>query len=52
MKICSVCKKNIAIIFTSKIENGKSELKGLCMECAKNMGVPVVDQLMQQTGYV
>jgi ATP-dependent Clp protease ATP-binding subunit ClpA len=47
---CSVCHKNIAVVFTSKIENGKSEVQGLCIECAKKMGIPVIDQLMQQTG--
>lgn len=50
MKLCSVCKKNIAIIFTTKVENGKTEMNGLCIECAKKMGIPVIDQLMQQTG--
>ncbi|WZL72956.1 ATP-dependent Clp protease ATP-binding subunit [Clostridiaceae bacterium 35-E11] len=50
MKLCSVCKKNIAIVFTSKMENGKSEIEGLCVECAKKMGIPVIDQIMQQTG--
>ncbi|TCO70186.1 ATP-dependent Clp protease ATP-binding subunit [Marinisporobacter balticus] len=50
MKMCSMCKKNIAIVFASQIENGKSEMKGLCIECAKKMGIPVIDQLMQQTG--
>jgi len=50
MKLCSVCKKNVAIIFTTKIENGKTEMNGLCIECAKKMGIPVIDQLMQQTG--
>ncbi|QXM06290.1 ATP-dependent Clp protease ATP-binding subunit [Crassaminicella indica] len=50
MKMCSICKKNIAIVFTSQIENGKNEIKGLCIECAKKMGIPVVDQLMQQAG--
>ncbi|WP_053957654.1 ATP-dependent Clp protease ATP-binding subunit [Inediibacterium massiliense] len=50
MKLCSVCKKNIAIVFTSQIENGKTEIKGLCMECAKKMGIPVIDQLMKQAG--
>ncbi|MGF7060433.1 ATP-dependent Clp protease ATP-binding subunit [Brassicibacter mesophilus] len=48
MKMCSVCKKNIAVILTSKIENGKTEMVGLCMECAKKMGLPVINQLMQQ----
>lgn len=50
MKLCSVCKKNVAIIFTTKVENGKTEMNGLCIECAKKMGIPVIDQLMQQTG--
>lgn len=50
MKLCSVCKKNIAIVFTSKMENGKSQIEGLCVECAKKMGIPVIDQIMQQTG--
>ncbi|WDV45676.1 ATP-dependent Clp protease ATP-binding subunit [Clostridiaceae bacterium M8S5] len=50
MKLCSICKKNIAVIFTTKVENGKSEMQGLCMECAKKMGLPVLDQMFQQTG--
>lgn len=50
MKLCSVCNKNVATIFTTKIENGKSDIIGLCMECARKMGLPVVDQLMQQAG--
>lgn len=50
MKLCSVCKKNVAIIFTTKMENGKTEMNGLCIDCAKKMGIPVIDQLMQQTG--
>ncbi|SKC89905.1 ATP-dependent Clp protease ATP-binding subunit [Maledivibacter halophilus] len=50
MKLCSVCKKNVAIIFTTKVENGKTEMNGLCIECAKKMGIPVIDQLMKQTG--
>ena len=50
MKLCSSCKKNVAILFTTKMENGKTEMNGLCIECAKKMGIPVIDQLMQQTG--
>jgi len=48
MKLCSVCKKNIAVILTSKIENGKTEMVGLCIECAKKMGLPIMEQLIQQ----
>lgn len=50
MKKCSMCNKNIAIVFATKIEHGKTEMKGLCIECAKKLGIPVIDQLMEQTG--
>lgn len=35
-------------MLTTKIENGKTEVTGICMECAKKLGLPVMDQLMQQ----
>ncbi|MFL0269932.1 ATP-dependent Clp protease ATP-binding subunit [Candidatus Clostridium radicumherbarum] len=50
MKLCSICNKNIATIFTSKISEGKTETIGVCLPCAKKMGLPVIDQLMAQTG--
>lgn len=50
MKLCYVCNKNVATIYTAKVENGKTEIVGLCVECAKKMGIPVVDQLIQQSG--
>ncbi|MBU5675878.1 ATP-dependent Clp protease ATP-binding subunit [Alkaliphilus sp. MSJ-5] len=50
MKKCSICNKNMAVVFASKMENGKSEMKGICIECAKKMGLPIIDQLMEQTG--
>jgi len=50
MQKCSICKKNLAVIYTTKIVDGKSELYGLCLDCAKKMGLPVMDQLMKQTG--
>ncbi len=50
MKMCSICNKNIATIFTAKVVNGKSEMVGICIQCAQKMGMPVIDQLMQQAG--
>lgn len=50
MKLCSVCNKNIATIFTAKMVEGKTETVGVCLPCAKKMGLPVIEQLMQQTG--
>lgn len=48
MKKCTMCNKNIAVLYATKIENGKSEMTGLCMECAKKLGIPVMDELMKQ----
>jgi ATP-dependent Clp protease ATP-binding subunit ClpA len=50
MKLCSICNKNIATIFTAKMVEGKTETVGVCLPCAKKMGLPIIDQLMQQTG--
>lgn len=50
MQMCSICKKNVATIYTAKVENGKTEMVGLCLECARKLGIPVVDQLMHQAG--
>ncbi|KGN00636.1 ABC transporter ATPase [Clostridium novyi A str. 4570] len=50
MEMCSICKKNIATIYTAKIEDGKTKMVGICLECAKKMGMPIMDQFMKQAG--
>lgn len=50
MMMCSACKKNVAIIFTSKISDGKTEMVGLCMPCAKKQGIAPINQMLQQSG--
>lgn len=38
--ICSICNKNQAAIFSSKIlPNGKREMEGVCINCAKKLGI-------------
>ena len=39
--ICSQCKKNTAVVFINKIENGVSSMEGLCRDCAKKRGLDV-----------
>ncbi|MDF2879874.1 MAG: transporter ATPase [Clostridiaceae bacterium] len=46
MVMCSVCKKNVAVIFTNNIVNGKQELKGYCIPCAKKMGISPLSNIM------
>lgn len=50
MQMCSICNKNIATIYTARIDSGKPEMIGVCMDCAKKMGIPIMDQLMKQAG--
>ncbi len=50
MMKCSVCKKNIAVIFITKVVDGKKQPMGLCMQCAQKMGMAPLDQIIQQTG--
>jgi len=50
VKKCSVCKKNVAVIFAADMKEKDSGMKGLCVPCAKKMGLPIVDQIMEQTG--
>ncbi|MFI3115722.1 MAG: ATP-dependent Clp protease ATP-binding subunit [Clostridia bacterium] len=50
MPICSKCKKNIAVVFVSKIENGENVQEGLCLKCASTLGLKPVEDLMQNMG--
>ena len=48
--LCSKCNKNVAVIFITKIENGTTKNEGLCLKCAKEMGLKPVDDMMKQIG--
>ena len=48
--LCSKCKKNIAVIFVSKIENGETKNEGLCLKCARSMGIKPIDDMMKRMG--
>ena len=49
-KMCIKCKKNIAVVFISKIENGVTLNEGYCLKCARSLGIPQIDQAVKQMG--
>ena len=49
-KMCSKCKKNIAVVFITKIENGATVNEGYCLKCARSLGIPQIDQAVKQMG--
>ena len=47
--LCNICKKNPAVIFSSKEENGTRKMEGLCIDCAKKQGINTDEILKAQT---
>ncbi|MBE7025300.1 MAG: ATP-dependent Clp protease ATP-binding subunit [Ruminococcaceae bacterium] len=39
MVMCSRCNKNVAVMFVTKIENGEKKTEGLCLSCARQLGL-------------
>lgn len=45
MVMCSNCHKRVAVIFVTKVENGEKTSQGLCVKCAKELGLPIDNML-------
>ncbi len=50
-KLCTKCKKNIAVVFITKMENGVTMNEGYCLKCARSLGIPQIDQAVKQMGF-
>ena len=50
--ICSECKKNPAILFYQKIDNGNKKMEGLCYDCAKKQGIDAIEVLAKQQDFI
>ena len=48
--LCSRCKKNMAMIFISKVENGVTKNEGLCLKCARELHVKPVEDIISRMG--
>ena len=49
-KLCTKCRKNIAVVFITKMENGATLNEGYCLKCARGLGIPQIDQVVSQMG--
>ncbi len=47
---CARCKKRPAMVFVTRLENGKSISEGLCLVCAKEMGIKPVSDMLENMG--
>ena len=48
--MCSRCGKNVAVVFITKIENGKKKNEGLCLKCARELHIKPVDDVIEKMG--
>ena len=48
--LCSRCHKNVAVIFITKLEGGETKNEGLCLKCARELGIKPIDDMMKKMG--
>ena len=48
--MCSRCKKRPAVMFISTMSGSERKSEGLCLNCAKELGLPQVNEYLQQMG--
>ena len=50
MMKCSICRENVAVVFITRVIDGKAEPMGLCISCAQKQGFAPLQQMISQTG--
>ena len=48
--ICTRCKRNPAVIFITRIENGVSSNEGICLKCARELNIKPVEDIIRRMG--
>ncbi len=48
--MCSRCKKRPAVVFITRVEGDKSTPEGLCLNCAKELNIGPISQMMDKMG--
>ena len=48
--MCSRCHKRVAVVYMTKYENGETKNEGLCLPCARALGIKPVDDILNKMG--
>lgn len=48
--LCTRCHKNVAVVFITRIEGNETKNEGLCLKCARELGIKPVDDMMKKMG--
>ena len=50
MEMCSKCKVNPAVVYITKMEGDKTTSEGLCLSCAKSLGIAPINNMIEKFG--
>lgn len=50
INLCSRCKKNPAVFYITKMEGDKTSSEGLCLSCAKELGIAPLNKMIENFG--
>ena len=50
MELCAKCKKRPAVVFITRLDQGNSINEGLCLRCARELGIKPVDSMLEKMG--
>ena len=50
MEMCARCKKRVAVVFVSRLENGQTINEGICLKCARELGIKPIDDIIKKMG--
>ena len=49
-QMCARCKKNVAVVFVTKYDGVEAKNEGLCLKCAKQLGIKPIDDMIEKMG--
>ena len=50
MQMCARCKKRLAVVFITRIDNNQTVNEGLCLKCARELGIKPVSDMLTRMG--
>ncbi len=50
MQMCSRCHQRVAVVFITRMEDGKTFNEGICLKCARELGIKPVNDILEKMG--
>ena len=50
MELCARCHKRLAVVFIQRLEGGETKSEGICLKCAKELGIKPINEMMEKMG--